>query len=118
MSGFLFDEMFPQSLAARLRDRGYDAISVADHRELAGLDDEALLAAAARAGRVLVTRNVRDFVIIAGQWTEAGREHAGLVLVTSRFVDHPRSYGAVVRALEALGTVAPNGVAWLAAPSR
>lgn len=58
---FLVDEMFPRAVCVLLNERGHDAVHV---REL-GLDacpDVQVAAAAVRAGRVLITENVKDFV--------------------------------------------------------
>jgi Domain of unknown function (DUF5615) len=70
----LLDEMYPPALAARLRERGMDAIAVKEFAELAGLDDEAILALAKLDNRVLVSENVADFALI-------GRtvDHVGIV---------------------------------------
>jgi hypothetical protein len=61
VTAFLIDEMFPIAAAALLRDTyGHDAVHVAE----VGLQatDDALIAAAARAGgRAVVTENVADF---------------------------------------------------------
>jgi hypothetical protein len=61
VTAFLVNEMFPIAAAALLRDTyGHDAVHVAEVGLLA--TDDALIAAAARAGgRAVVTENVADF---------------------------------------------------------
>lgn len=52
---------------------------------------------------MLVTANVADFAAIATDWRGAGREHAGIVYVTSRTFPQDRSFvRAVVSSLLAL----------------
>ncbi|HEU0087809.1 MAG TPA: DUF5615 family PIN-like protein [Pseudonocardiaceae bacterium] len=58
---FLIDAMFPPRICAALAERGHDAVHVRD----LGVDarpDQEVAATAVRAGRVLVTENVKDFV--------------------------------------------------------
>jgi predicted nuclease of predicted toxin-antitoxin system len=77
----LLDEMYLPALAACLRERGMDAIAVKEFAELAGLDDEAILALAKLGNRVLVSENVADFAFI-------GRtvDHVGIVFLSSETV--------------------------------
>ena len=64
-----------------LTDRGHDVRAIAEEPDLDGLDDESVLALAAAAERVLVTRNSRDFAPLCRSWAEAGQEHAGVILI-------------------------------------
>jgi predicted nuclease of predicted toxin-antitoxin system len=97
------DEMIPAEVARQLRRRGYDvqAAQEPEHRWAWGLEDAEQLQAAARVGRALVTFNLRDFVPLSQQWAEAGREHAGIILVPAREVQ-PDEIGVLVRRLAAL----------------
>ncbi len=76
---------------------------VAAEPALAGLTDEEVLVSAAADGRVLVTRNARDFVPLARDWAEARQRHAGLLLIWSRETDEFASL--VDEIAEALTTV-------------
>lgn len=60
------------------------------------LTDPEVLALAARDGRILVTANSRDFVPLARAWAEAGRNHAGLILVWTL---RSNQFGAIARAI-------------------
>jgi hypothetical protein len=64
-----------------MRDRGHDVFALDEHSDLEGLDDEGLLAIAAKDGRVLVTHNVHDFPDILRSWAEADRRHAGCLIL-------------------------------------
>ncbi len=66
------------------------------------MEDERLLAVAASEERVLVSRNVRDFPRIAGEWARVGRPHAGVIMIPPS-IDHAE-FGAIVSSVEALLT--------------
>jgi hypothetical protein len=113
----LLDEMYPPSLAQRLRDHGHDAVAVLDIEVgLAFRSDDDVLAWAARNGRCVVTENVSDFARLAN----IGAPHAGIVFVSSqRF---PRTRTGLTRigdALDAAMTAKQlpptGGVIWLTA---
>ena len=97
----LLDEMLSPAIAHQLRALGCDASSVAERHELRSLDDAAVLAAATREGRVLVTSNVRDFVVLDRLWQATSTRHCGMVLVNSRrFPATAHALGMVVSALK------------------
>ena len=76
---FYLDEDLPPAVAGALRRRGIDVQTTMD----AGnrhLSDWAQLEYAAKGGRCLVTRNVRDFVSIAQDALRRQAPHAGIVL--------------------------------------
>lgn len=86
-------------IARELRDIRHDVVAAVER----GWDREAddrLLALCSREGRARLTNNVRDFVPMAGAWSEAGQEHAGIVLTTDGHV--PRRMGAVGDAIRVL----------------
>ncbi len=64
------------------------------------MDDERLLEVAASEGRILVSRNVRDFPRIVGEWARAGRSRAGVIMIPPS-IDHAE-FGAIVAGVEAL----------------
>lgn len=74
-----------------------------------GLDDRAVLELAGAEGRVLVTRNSRHFAPLAREWAEAGREHAGIVLIWT--LDHSE-FAAIVAGLESLLERYPTQEDW------
>jgi len=77
---FLYtDEDVTRRLAPLLRERGYDAAS-AWEAGTTGLTDEQQLAFAASQGWAILTYNRRDFSVLARNWQEAGRNHAGVIL--------------------------------------
>lgn len=103
MTALLLDEMLSGAIAEQLRARDIDCTAVVDDPTLIGTPDDDLLAHAAAVRRILVTANVADFAAIATDWRAAGREHAGLIYVTSRAFAQDRSYvGALVSALAVL----------------
>lgn len=103
----LLDEMYPPALARRLRGQGHDV--------LAALDDDDVLAWAARNNRCVVTENVSDFARLAAQ----GATHAGLIFVSAQRFPRTR-YGltcladALDAVLAAKQLPGRDGVAWLA----
>lgn len=100
----LDEQLSPRRVGDALARRGHDVLCVAAEPALAGLADEEVLERATATGRVLVTRNARDFVPIARDWADADRRHAGLLVIWSRDTDE---FGALVDviagALDAIG---------------
>ncbi len=84
-------------IARALRDAGHDVRAITEERDLEGLDDPDVLGLAAREGRILVTFNNRDFVPLLREWSEAGRPHAGCILIFG--LDHSR-FAQILRGLE------------------
>jgi len=76
------DEDLSPHIAERLRKRGIDAVS-AFEVENVQLSDREQLAYAAEAGRCLVTRNVRHFVVLAREAVRREQPHAGIILCPS-----------------------------------
>ena len=113
----LLDEMFSGVIAVQLRARHRDVIAAVEDSSLTGLSDESMLAAAANAGRALVTANVKDFVPLDQRYKAAGKAHSGLVLVSSKSFPQDRSFiGAVVSSLDKLSgeeSLRPDQVTFL-----
>jgi hypothetical protein len=116
------DELYSPRIAAELRNRGHDAISVHDRPALVGLPDAALLDLMVADRRALLTENAGDFVPLAGRLTLEGREHFGLVLTSSAAFPRSRdTIGRLVRALDAFLAERPgehalrDQIAWLTA---
>jgi predicted nuclease of predicted toxin-antitoxin system len=78
----------PRGVGARLRETGHDVLALAEDPGFEGLPDPQVLEFAAAEQRVLVTRNSRDFAPLARMWAEAGRSHAGIILIWT--LDHSR----------------------------
>ena len=95
-TSLLLDEMFSDSIAGRLRAKGYDVLSVVADQDLAGLPDGQVLARAALARRALVTANIKDFLPLDSDYRATGRTHAGLILVSTKTFPQNRSYSSAV----------------------
>jgi hypothetical protein len=87
----------PRGVAAPLRENGHDVLALAEDAAFEGLSDPHVLELAASEGRVLITRNSRDFAPITREWAEAQRSHAGLILIWT--LDHSQ-FAAVVTGIE------------------
>ena len=110
----LLDEMVSAKIAVQLREQGHDVQAVLERRELVGGPDEALLELAAREGRVLVTKNIVDFVPLSQQWAATGRTRAGLVFISTKTFPEARDWiGAVTSALARAQLPGPGEVVWL-----
>jgi len=84
-----------------LTDAGHDVLAIAEVPEYAALADEQVLELAAAEGRVLVTRNAKDFDRTTRRWASLGLRHAGVLLIWTRDTDE---FGALVAEItEALG---------------
>jgi len=76
----------PRGIAAKLCEASHDVLALAEDTTFEGLADPHVLELAASEQRVLITRNSRDFAPLARQWAEAGRLHAGIILIWT--LDH------------------------------
>jgi hypothetical protein len=73
------DEDITDRLAPLLRERGFEAASAVSEGRV-GLSDEEQLIHATQKSWTLLTYNRDDFLALARQWHDAGREHAGIVI--------------------------------------
>jgi hypothetical protein len=106
----LLDEMLSDDIADQLRKRGHDILAVVADTALVGLPDDQILAEAAAAGRALVTANIKDFMPLDAQYKASGRQHAGLILTSTKTFPQDRSStGAIVDALAGL-LARPDGI--------
>jgi predicted nuclease of predicted toxin-antitoxin system len=95
---FLFDEHVHAEALRELQNRGVDAVGVSDVG-LQGADDPDLFGFAGREGRIIVTRNYRDFAVLAEEAARQGLPFPGVLFLAPSI---PQSDpGAHVRALEA-----------------
>lgn len=96
-------------MAPALRERGHEVRAADEERQLDGWADELLLELATAENRVLVTFNVRDFARIVGEWSAAGRHHAGCLLIVG--IDHSE-FGLTLRAIERAIQTRPEQEDW------
>lgn len=75
----LLDEHIWAYLAKLLREQGFDVMHV-NEIDLVGTPDEKLLEYAVGEHRAMVTFNIKDFVPLAIQYYEDGKEHYGIVV--------------------------------------
>ncbi len=68
-------------IARALRAEGHDVLALNEDAELGELADPDVLALAASQERILVTFNHRHFAPLLREWAEAGRTHAGCIIV-------------------------------------
>jgi hypothetical protein len=115
LKGIVLDEMYPPTLARRLRTDGRDVVAVLDVEVgLASKSDEDVLTWAARHNRCVVTENVSDFARLAQQDVP----HCGLIFVYGR--RFPRTAAGLHRIGDALGKLLSedrlpgnDGIIWL-----
>jgi predicted nuclease of predicted toxin-antitoxin system len=99
----------PKRIGSVLQKRGHDVLSLAADTALGALDDPQVLELAAEQGRILVTRNSRDFAPLLRQWAEAGRHHAGCILIWT--VGH-HEFGAIIKTVGSLLDDRPDAEQW------
>lgn len=99
----LLDEMFSDAIAQQLRAQGHDVVSVVANQALVALPDDQILAYAVAEGRALVTANIKDFTPLDRQYRGAGRDHAGLILVSTKTFPQNRGFSNAITA--ALGAM-------------
>ena len=98
----------PKCVGSALETRGHDVLSLAWDAE-AALDDPQVLELAAQEGRILVTRNSRDFAPLLREWAEADRHHAGCILIWT-LAHH--EFGAIVKGVVRLLDDRPDAAHW------
>lgn len=96
-------------IARPLRDDGHDVLALSERPDLEGLADPEVLVLAAAEGRILVTRNSRDFAPLLREWAEAGRSHAGCVLIWTLRHDE---FGPILEGLRRRLAERPEQSAW------
>ncbi len=84
-------------------------LALAEDAACEGLSDPQVLELAASEGRVLITRNSRDFAPIAREWAEARRSHAGLILIWT--LDHSQ-FAEIVTGIERQLGLCPSQEQW------
>jgi hypothetical protein len=92
-----------------LREDGHDVLALSERPDLEGLADPQVLALAAADRRILISRNSRDFAPLLREWAEAGRTHAGCVLIWSLRHDQ---FGPILAGVRRLLADRPEEPAW------
>lgn len=99
MTRLLLDEhLSGRVIGKALEERGHDVKAISGDKELEGLEDDAVLGLAVSEGRVLVTANISDFMPLIVELNEAGKSHAGCLLVPNSFGNE--DFGAIISATE------------------
>ncbi len=100
----LLDEMWPPAAAEALRERGHDAMAVAEHPELRTKPDAVIFEWALREGWAIVTEDLADYRMLAAKAREDGREAPAFVFTSPRSWPRGRQpmIGRLVTALDAL----------------
>lgn len=101
--------LFPRGIAAKLRHAGDDVLALAEDATFEELPDPQVLELAASEQRVLITRNSRDFAPLARQWAQAGRSHAGIILIWT--LDHSQ-FAEIVAGVERQLQQRPSQERW------
>jgi predicted nuclease of predicted toxin-antitoxin system len=99
----------PKRIGSALEKRGHDVLSLASDAALGALDDPQVLELAAEQERILVTRNSRDFAPLLREWSEAGRHHAGCILIWT--LGH-HQFGAIIKDVTELLDKRPEAEQW------
>ena len=118
MTTLLLDEMFSGLIAEQLRVKGHDVIAVVTDPALAGSPDDQILAHATDTGRVLVTANIKDFILLDARYRAASQAHAGLILVSTKTFPQDRAFtmavtGALSATLDQPTEIQPGQVIFL-----
>lgn len=119
----LLDAHLDPAATQAFRERGHDVVSVLDlGPDRYQASDAELLAFASVERRAVVTRNVRDFVLLHAFWAGEERTHSGIVLIHARTIPEG-DRGAEILALEDLLHAHPrledlrDALVWLPAKS-
>lgn len=101
----LLDEHVAPAVARGLRRHGLDAVALVHWQgsQYLGASDPEVLAAAALDQHVLLTYDLRSIPELLREWSELGRQHAGVVLVDEQTI-RPSDVGGLVRVVAALAT--------------
>ena len=101
------DENLSPRLAEMLRARGLEVVSAYEVGN-AELDDRAQLTYATREGRAIVTCDIPDFTVLAADALAANTQHAGIILISSRFGTD--EFAAIAKGIEAVVRRYPEGI--------
>ncbi|MPZ17544.1 MAG: hypothetical protein GEV06_06500 [Luteitalea sp.] len=122
----LVDQMWPATLADRLRKRGHDVVAVIERKDLTHAADDMVFDTSRREERAVFTENVRDYLPLATDCLGRSEEFFGLILTSDQSYPrgHSRTLGRVVVALDRYLIEHPptdalrNGIDWLPVVNR
>jgi hypothetical protein len=97
------------NVGRRLQTAGHDVRALDQEPALEALEDDHVLALATSDKRILVTHNISDFPAILRDWAEAGRSHAGVILVYG--IAH-HEFGLLVRGIQRWLELRPDQDDW------
>ena len=97
-------------LGDALRADGHDVLALDEDAELGALADTEVLALGAAEGRILITFDQRHFAPLLREWAEAGRTHAGCILVYG--LDHSE-FALILGGIRRLFDERPRQEAWV-----
>jgi hypothetical protein len=100
----------PKRIGSALEKHGHEVLSLAPDAAMGALDDPDVLTLAAGQGRILVTRNSRDFAPLLRQWSEEGRHHSGCILIWT-FGHH--EFGPIINGITQLLREHPKQEQWI-----
>lgn len=102
----VMDVLLPERLGGLLPEEVViDAVHVRDLPGGAGLTDRELLEIATGEGRIVVTKNIRDFQPLSNEWNTQARTHPGMIFISTKsFPEKGRNaeIGAILAALAAM----------------
>jgi hypothetical protein len=104
---YYLDEDISPRVAELLRGKKIDAVS-AHEKEMIGASDEKQLMAAVQDGRVMVTRNRNDFILLTVRFFEDLKPHHGLVIIPHSIPGH--DFSLMARLLARLAGQYPGGI--------
>jgi hypothetical protein len=79
----LLDECLDPALAAMLKERGFDVVSL-QAVEARGVSDPQVLGRAVELGRVLITQNTAHFKRVHVSYLQQGQRHPGIICLPQR----------------------------------
>lgn len=97
----MLDADVPPALADALQSLGYDAPAASGNPALGALSDADLLAEATRRGRIVLTFNVVDFLVLTQELVGEDRVHPGVILIHARTFRRSDT-GGIARSLDRL----------------
>lgn len=99
-----------KKLAPALRAQGHDVLAAVEDRVLATMADTDLFAFAARDSRIMVTSNVKHFLLLLREWGSARRSHGGCIMISKNV--RQEHFGAIIAGLIAALDAIPDQADW------
>lgn len=107
----LLDEhLSARRIATPLRRRGHDVEALHEEPRAWGMADDEVLERATEAGRIVVTRNGRDFIELARAWADERRSHAGILVVWGH---RGTAFDAIVESIHGCLATHPDQDSWV-----